>query len=88
MTDRVHNPLNLIFSPGTQIVTLRDVLADGGRVLHARGSVAVVVKSPADHSHGYRVRFTDGFEVSLKRQDVVMLALFCNMLRSGQGHRP
>jgi len=74
INDRVHNPPGLIFSPGTQVVALRDVLADGDRVVHVRGSVAMVVKSPADLDHGYRVRFTDGFEASLKPQDVVMLA--------------
>ena len=66
MTDRVHNPPGLIFSPGTKIVTLREVFADGGHALHAKGSVAHVVKSPADLSHTYWVRFTDGFEASLK----------------------
>ena len=76
MVDRVHIHANLIFSAGTQVVTLRDVTGDGGRILHPRGAVGVVIKSPRDHEHSYRVRFADGVEASLKRQDVVMLAQY------------
>jgi hypothetical protein len=74
MNDRVHNPPGLIFSPGTKVVTLHDVLADGDRVIHAKGSVAEVAKAPADPSHSYRVRFADGFEASVGCGDIVMLA--------------
>lgn len=38
MTDRVHHHGHLIYSAGTQVVVLVDVLADGGRVLHPRGA--------------------------------------------------
>ena len=41
-----------------------------------RGTVGVVVKSPTDHEHSYRVRFPDGFEAALKRGEVTMLAQF------------
>ena len=61
MTDRVHYHPNLILSVGTQVVTLVDIPGSAGLVLHPRGTVAVVVKSPADHEHSYRVRFLDGF---------------------------
>ncbi len=76
MTDRVHQNPNLIFSPGTQVVTLRNVMAEGGRILHPRGSVGVIVRSPADLSHSYRVRFLDGIEESLGREDVMLLAQY------------
>jgi len=76
MPDRVHYHPNLIFSLGTQVVSLIDIPSAGGLVLHPRGTVGVVVKAPTDHEHSYRVRFADGLEVPLKRSEVTMLALF------------
>lgn len=76
MPDRVHYHPNLIFSVGTQVVTLVDIPSFGGLVQHARGTVGVVVKAPTDHEHSYRVRFPDGFEAPLRRTEVTMLARF------------
>jgi hypothetical protein len=72
----MHRSPNLIFSVGTQIVVLREMIGDGGRVLHPRGSVGVVIKAPRDLDHAYRVRFLDGVEDSLTREDLVSLAHF------------
>ena len=74
--DRVHYHPDLIFTVGTQVVTRVDVPGSAGLVLHRRGTVGVVVKSPTDHEHSYRVRFPDGFEAALKRGEVTMLARF------------
>ncbi|MCI0380855.1 MAG: nucleotidyltransferase domain-containing protein [Gemmataceae bacterium] len=76
MTDRVHYHPDLIFSVGTQVVTLVDMPSAAGLVLHPRGTVGVVVKSPTDLEHSYRVRFPDGFEAPLKQSEVTMLAKF------------
>src|SRR5438552_12800189 len=76
MTDRVHYHPNLIFSLGTQVVTLIDIPGSGGLVLHPRGTVGVIVKSPTDLEHSYRVRFLDGFEAPLKQYEITMLAKF------------
>jgi predicted nucleotidyltransferase len=76
VADRVHYHPELIFSLGTQVVTLIDIPGAAGLVLHPRGTVGVVVKAPTDHDHAYRVRFADGLEVPLKRNDVMMLAQF------------
>jgi hypothetical protein len=76
MTERVHYHPNLIFSVGTQVVTLVDIPAAGGLIRHPRGTVGVIVKAPTDHEHSYRVRFPDGFEAALKRNEVTMLAKF------------
>jgi predicted nucleotidyltransferase len=76
MTDRVHSHPDLIFSVGTQVVTLADIPGAAGLVLHPRGTVGVVLKSPTDHEHSYRVRFPDGLEVALKRSEIEMLAKF------------
>jgi predicted nucleotidyltransferase len=76
MTKRVHYHPNLIFSVGTQVVTLRDVAGQNGRTLHPRGSVGVVVKAPRDLEHSYRVRFPDGFEEPLRPAELTLLARF------------
>ncbi len=73
---RVHDHPNLIFAVGTQVVTLRAVIGPNGRTLHARGAVGVVVKSPADLSHAYRVRFPDGVESALSPAELTSLAKF------------
>jgi uncharacterized protein len=52
-------------SPPKAIITLVDIPGTAGLVLHPRGTVVVVVKSPTDHAHSYRVRFPDGFEAPL-----------------------
>ncbi len=76
MQDRVHHHPNLIYSLGTQVVTLVEILGQSGKVLHPRGSVGVVVRSPVDLDHPYRVRFADGIEESLNRDQVTMLARY------------
>ncbi len=76
MTERVHYHPNLIFSVGTQVVTQVDIPGSAGLVLHPRGTVGVIVKSPTDAEHSYRVRFPDGFEAPLKRSEITMLARF------------
>jgi len=76
VTKRVHYQPDLIFSVGTQVVTLRDVAGRSGNVVHHRGSVGVVVKSPGDLDHSYRIRFPDSHEESLLRNDIVMLARY------------
>ena len=67
-----HHPLPV----GSQVVTLRDVTGQTGRTLHPRGSVGVIVKSPRDLEHSYRVRFPDGVEESLKAGELTLLARF------------
>ncbi|MEK6259178.1 MAG: nucleotidyltransferase domain-containing protein [Planctomycetota bacterium] len=76
MTERVHQNPNLIFSEGTQVVSLREIVGQNGRTVHPRGAVGVIVRSPGDLDHSYRVRFPDGVEEALRRDDLVMLAHF------------
>jgi hypothetical protein len=76
VTDRVHYHPDMIFSVGTQVVTLVDIPGSAGLVLHPRGTVGVIVKAPADPEHSYRVRFPDGFEAALKQGEVTLLARF------------
>jgi hypothetical protein len=58
----------MIFHEGTQIVTLVDINASNGQMKH-KGSVGVIINSPRDTTHSYRVRFPDGVEASIKRAD-------------------
>ncbi len=74
MPGRVHNSPNLIYSAGTQVVTRKPVQGSTGRVVHPSGAVGVIVKSPRDRSHAYRVRFTDGFEAALHHNNLMLLA--------------
>jgi predicted nucleotidyltransferase len=74
MTERVHQNPQLIFSIGTQVVSLREIVGTGGRTLHPSGSVGVVIRAPQDLDHAYRVRFLDGYEEALRRDEIVMLA--------------
>lgn len=76
MAKRGPVPPHLIYAVGAQVVTLADVSGSGRRTLHPRGAVGVVVKTPSDHQHAYRVRFTDGVEASLAHDDLVLLARF------------
>lgn len=76
MTERVHHHPNLIYSPGTQVVTHEDVLGSSGRILHPRGAVGVVVRSPESNEGDYRIRFPDGVEETLTQQKIVSLAKY------------
>lgn len=76
MSERVHSPPHLIFSVGTQVVTLKDIAGPHGRTLHPRGSVGVVVKSPESLNQPYRVRFPDGVEDVLAPGELTLLAKF------------
>src|SRR5215467_8434602 len=74
MKERVHNSPNLIYSVGTQIVSLKQVQGTNGRAVHPAGAVGVVVRAPADRSHSYRIRFADGFEAQLHHDQLTQLA--------------
>lgn len=67
---------NLIYSPGTQVVSRKPVHAAGDRIAHPAGAVGVIVRAPSDRSHAYRVRFLDDFEAPLMHDQLVRLAEF------------
>jgi predicted nucleotidyltransferase len=74
VSERVHNSPNLIYSVGTQIVARKPVQGSNGDIAHPSGAVGVVVKSPMDRQHSYRIRFSDGFEAALHHDQLVLLA--------------
>lgn len=67
-----YNP-NMLLPPGTQVVARTAVKAAGGEAHHPPGTVGVIVKSPADHLHAYRIRFADGSEAPLRRTQFAVL---------------
>jgi uncharacterized protein len=76
VTDRVHDPPWLIYPVGTKVVAAEDVLGPNGKIVHPKGAVGVVVRAPKDLDHTYRVRFPDGVEGTLRRDQLTMLAKF------------
>ncbi len=76
MTERSGYPQPPIFPQGTMVVSLREIIAPNGRTAHPHGSVGVVIRAPSDGTHSYRIRFSDGGEESLRRDEVVMLARY------------
>lgn len=62
-----------IVPPGTQIVSAGAVpVVETDRTL-PEGAVGVIVRAPADATHSYRIRFVDGSEASLGREDFRIL---------------
>ncbi|TWU30429.1 nucleotidyltransferase domain-containing protein [Bythopirellula polymerisocia] len=76
MKSRVHNSPNLIYSVGTQVVALKQVQGSNGEAVHPAGAVGVVVRSPGDRQHSYRIRFVDGFEAALHHDNLMLLAKY------------
>jgi len=74
MKSRVHNSPNLIYSVGTQVVALKKVQGSNGQAVHPSGAVGVIVRSPSDRQHSYRIRFVDGFEAALHHDNLMLLA--------------
>jgi predicted nucleotidyltransferase len=66
-------PLPPILPTGTKIVARTASHAAPGELVHPAGAVGQIIKSPLDPDHAYRVRFMDGTEVSLKRDDLIVL---------------
>jgi hypothetical protein len=65
-----------ILPVGTQVVSLVPVLGTDGKPVHPKGAVGVVIQSPGDYWHSYRVRFPDGFEGSFKRPELAILSQY------------
>src|SRR3989442_553710 len=70
------HPVHLILSAGTRIVTRNDATQIGGGRLIPAGGVAVIIESPPDAQHAYKVRFNDGAEAMLRRSEFSILKEF------------
>ncbi len=75
MNSEIQHP-NYVYSIGTRVVALVDIMSRTEGVIYPRGAVGVIVKSPVDVAHSYRVRFPDGVEELLKQDQIVILSKF------------
>lgn len=83
MTEHSDSQHRFILPEGCQVVVLREFTGQGTRVVHPRGAVAIVIKSPEDRSHSYRVRFPDGMEEPVRTDDLIALAHYKNAILKG-----
>ncbi len=74
MNDPVPSPAGMIYVPGTRVIIQFDERDAQGRVIHSRGSVGVVVRSPDPESALVRVRFMDGSLRVLSSDQILVLA--------------
>lgn len=77
-----HQPDNV--SAGTQIVALVEIRGPNKSLVHPRGAVGVVTRTPTGSDRQYLVRFPDGFEKSLTREQLEVLKHFKDRLQ-GEG---
>jgi hypothetical protein len=64
-----HQPDNIF--AGTQVVTLVEVRGPNHSLVHPRGAVGVVTRTPAVPGENYLVRFPDGFEKTLEPSQLI-----------------
>lgn len=65
---------------GTQVVSLVEVRGPNNSLVHPRGAVGVVTRTPAVEGERFLVRFPDGFEFSLRRDQLDILKHFKDRL--------
>ena len=66
-----HQPDNIF--AGTQVVSLVEVRGPNHSLVHPRGAVGVVTRTPAVEGENYLVRFPDGFEKTLEPAQIEVL---------------
>ncbi|HEY4329771.1 MAG TPA: nucleotidyltransferase domain-containing protein [Phycisphaerae bacterium] len=69
----------VILPIGTQVVSRVEIRPAGvpsDRPLHPPGVVGIVTSVPVDPMHSYRVRFPDGYEMAMKREEFTTLRKF------------
>ncbi len=77
-----HQPDNI--SAGTQVVALVEVRGANQSLVHPRGAVGVVTRTPTGSDRHFLVRFPDGFEKSLTSEQLEVLKHFKDRLQ-GEG---
>ncbi len=77
-----HQPDNI--SAGTQVVALVEIRGPNQSLVHPRGAVGVVTRTPTGSARHFLVRFPDGFEKSLTGEQLEVLKHFKDRLQ-GEG---
>ena len=78
-----HQPENIV--AGTQVVALIEIRGPNKSVVHPRGAVGVVTRTPTGDELHFLVRFPDGFEKSLTREQLEVLKHFKDRLGAAGG---
>jgi predicted nucleotidyltransferase len=73
-----HHPANI--SAGTQVVSLIEIRGPNHSLVHPRGAVGILTRTPAVAGENYLVRFPDGFESTLARDQFEILKHFKDRL--------
>jgi predicted nucleotidyltransferase len=73
-----HQPDNIF--AGTQVVSLVEVRGTNNSLVHPRGAVGVVTRTPTGDQKHFLVRFPDGFEASLTHEQLDVLKHFKDRL--------
>jgi uncharacterized protein len=81
-----HQPDNIF--AGTQVVSLVEVRGTNNSLVHPRGAVGVVTRTPRGDQNQFLVRFPDGFEASLTREQLDVLKHFKDWLPGGESAAP
>jgi hypothetical protein len=81
-----HQPDNIF--AGTQVVSLVEIRGTNNSLVHPRGAVGVVTRTPTGDQNQFLVRFPDGFEASLTREQLDVLKHFKDRLQSSAGVSP
>ena len=63
-------------SAGTQVVSRVEVRGTNNSLVHPRGAVGVVTRTPTGEDKHFLVRFPDGFEFSIRRDQLEVLKHF------------
>jgi hypothetical protein len=81
-----HQPRNIF--AGTQVVSLVEVRGTNNSLVHPRGAVGVVTRTAAVEGEKFLVRFPDGFEASLAKNQLEVLKHFKDRLGRSAGVSP
>ena len=79
-----HQPDNIF--AGTQVVSLVEVRGTNNALVHPRGAVGVVTRTPTGDHNQFLVRFPDGFEKPLARAELEVLKHFKDRLGGSNSH--
>jgi len=75
-----HQPNDKNISAGTQVVALKEVRGTNNSLVHPRGAVGIVTRTPTVGGERFLVRFPDGFESSFEPDELDILKHFKDRL--------
>lgn len=81
-----HQPDNI--SAGTQVVALVEIRGPNQSLVHPRGAVGVVTRTPTGADRHFLVRFPDGFEKALAAEQLEVLKHFKDRLQDPNSVQP